>query len=98
MPSQLKIKEEFIMFFEQLFSIIISLLIGVMLTLCTLGYLVISGDLVIETTEKRKARKERKAKRRAEKRELMMSLRRKAIYEEELEKRKEEEESDNEKK
>lgn len=57
------------MFFELLFSILISFAIGVLSTIVTLAYLVINGDLIIERTADKEKRRERKQEKRERKRE-----------------------------
>lgn len=73
------------MFFEMLFGYLISALIGAMAVICLLGYFVATGDLVIESSEKRKAKKEQKAAKRAERQELMKELVQKQTEKEEKE-------------
>lgn len=62
------------MFFEMLFQIVLSFIAGAMAVCVLAGYLVLSGELIIESTAKRKERKERKAKRKEEKAKLKEML------------------------
>ena len=65
------------MFFELLFSILISFVIGVLATIVTLACLVIHGDLIIERTADREERKERKRERKREEEEANKKTNRK---------------------
>lgn len=62
------------MFFELLFAIILSALAGAAFVCVVAGYLVLNGDIRIETTVRHEEKKKRKAERKAERKQLMDEL------------------------
>lgn len=54
------------MFFEMLFGYIIAFVLGALATIVLACYLVLDGDLIIEKTADKEARKERKRQKREE--------------------------------